>query len=61
MHWDTAADWCCARRKLPELPCSGPVAAKLLCINSLGAFSGAAQNQVLLVAGTSLKGTAWPV
>lgn len=60
MCWDAAADRCCARRRLPELPFSGkgaggPKAAlHLHCRN----FHQCSPNQVLPLAGTELRGTA---
>lgn len=60
MHWDAAADQCCARRRLPELPSSGKGvddsrAALHLRVRN---FHRCSPNQVLLLAGTGLRGTA---
>lgn len=60
MRWDAAADRSCGRRRLPELPSSGKgdgdskAALHLHCRN----FHRCSPNQVLLLAGTGLRGTA---
>lgn len=60
MRWDAAADQCCVRRRLPELPSSvkgagdSKAALHLHCRN----FHQCSPNQVLLLAGTRLRGTA---
>lgn len=60
IRWDAAADGRCARRRLPELPSSGKgagdskAALHLHCRN----FRRCSPNQVPLLAGTGLRGTA---
>lgn len=60
MHWDAAADQCFAGRRLPELPFSGKGVddSKAALYLHGGNFHRCSPNQVLLLAGTGLRGTA---
>lgn len=60
MHWDAAADQCCARRRLLELSSSGKGVdnSKAALYLHCGNFHLCSPNQVLLLTGTGLRGTA---